>query len=188
MKDISEINEFKIRKARIEHEANEGKGHFVQCKIVPEEINHEIQGVLQESCYKILTRILADKKNEEETQRRSSSYLSSNSFTNSDVPKLFNDKCFLSKKRRVQRNNQERFPITIATDEAVESFLATAKAKDPLMCQELLLLDLYGKKFKQHQHCHLNFTRDFTKSDRNRQVIGPEISSCIPLNSPNEKL
>ena len=156
----------------------------MQCKIVPEEINHEIQSVHQESCYKILTRILADKKNEEETQRRSSSYLSSTSFTNSNVPKLFNNKCFLSKKRRVQRNNQERFPVTIATGEAVESFLATAKAKDPLMYQELLLLDLYGKKIKQHQHCHLNFT----KSGRNRQVTGPKISSCIPLNSPDEKL
>ena len=156
--------------------------------IVPEEINHEIQGVHQESYYKILTRILVDKKNEEEAQRRSWSRLSSTSFTNSDVTKLFNDKCFLSKKRRVQRNNQDRFPVTIATDESVESFLATVKAKGPLMYQELLLLELYGKKFKRHQHCHFNFTLDFTKSDRNRQVIGPKISSCIPLNSTGEKL
>ena len=76
LKDISEINEFKIRKARIEHESNEDKGHFVQCRTVSEEINHEIYAVHLELCYKIL----ADKKNEEETQRRSLSRLSSTSY------------------------------------------------------------------------------------------------------------
>ena len=127
---MSEINVSKFKKARIEHKANEEKGHFVQCRTVPEEINYEIHGVHLELCYMIFTRILVDKKNQEETQRRSSSRLST-SFTNSDVPKLFNVKSFLCKKGRVQRNNEERFPVTIATDEAVESFLAAAKAKDP---------------------------------------------------------
>ena len=112
----------------------------------------------------------------------------STSFTNSDVPKLFNGKCFLCKKGRIQRNNQERFPVTIATDEAVESFLAAAKAKDQLMYKELLLLDVYAKEFKWHEHCHRNFTRGFTKSGRNKQVIKPKVSSCVPLNTPVEKL
>ena len=150
MIDISEINEYKIRKARIEHEANEDKGHFVQCRTITEEINYEIHGVHLEPCYMIFTRILGDKKNEEETQQPSSSRLSSTSFTNSDVPKLFNDKCFLCKKGRVQRNNQERFPVTIATDEAVESFLAAAKAKYASVYQDLFLLDLYAKEFKRY--------------------------------------
>ena len=132
--------------------------------------------------------ILADKKNGEETQRRCSSCLSSTSFTNTDFPKLFNDKCFLCKKGRIQHNNQERFPVTIATDEAVESFLAAAKAKDQLMYQGLLLLDLYAKEFKWHEHCHRNFTRGFTKSGRNKQVIKPKVNSCVPLNIPDEKL
>ena len=79
-------------------------------------------------------------------------------FTNSSVPKLFNDTCFLCKKGRVQRNNQERFPVTIATDEAVDSFRAAAKAKDLSVYQELLLLDLYVKEFKWNEHCHSNFT------------------------------
>ena len=153
----------------------------MQCRTVPEEINNEIHRVHLEPCYKICTRILADKKNEEETQRHSSSRLSSTSFTNSDVPKLFNDKCFLCKKGRVQRNNQERFPVTIETDEAVESFLAAAKAKDPSMYQKLFLLDLYAKEFKRHEHCHRNFTRGFTKSSRNKQVMEPKVSSCVPF-------
>ena len=68
--------------------------------------------------------------------------------TNSSVSKLFNDKYFLCKKGRVQRSNQERFPVTIATDEAVVSFLAAAKEKDLSVYQELLLLDLYVKEFK----------------------------------------
>ena len=150
MIDISEINEYKIRKARIEHEANEDKGHFVQFRTVPEEINNEIHGVHLEPCYKIFAKFLADKKNEEETQRRSSSHLSSTSFTILDVPKLFNNKCFLCKKGSAQRNNQERFPVTIATDEAVESFLAAAKAKYASVYQDLFLLDLYAKEFKRY--------------------------------------
>ena len=95
--DISKINEYKISKARINHEANKDKGHFVEYRKVPEEINNEIQDVHLEPYYKIFTRILADKKNEEETQQCSSSRLSSTSFTNSDIPKLFNNKCFLRK-------------------------------------------------------------------------------------------
>ena len=118
---------------------------------------------MMSTCYKIFTRVLVDKKNEQETHLRCSSRLSSTSFTNSDVPKLFNDKCFLCKKGRVQRNNQKRFPVTVATDEAVESFLAAAKAKDPSMYQELLLLDLYTEEFKRHEYCHRNFTRNFTE-------------------------
>ena len=188
LKEISNISEYKIREAMIEHEANEDKAHFLQCRTVPGQINNEIHGVHLEPCYKIFTRILADKKNEEETQWRCSSRLSSTFFINSNVPKLFNDKCFLCKKERVQRNNQERSPVTIATDKAVESFLAAAKDKDPSIYQELLLLDLYAKEFKRHEHCHLDFTCGFTKSRRNKQVMEPKISSCIPLNTLDEKL
>ena len=159
----------------------------MQYKTVPEEINHEIHGFHLEPCYKIFTRILTDKKNEEETQQWCSSRLSCTSFTNSNVPKLFNDKCFLCKKGRVQRNNQERLPVTIETDENVESFLAAAKAKDPSMYQELFLLDLYVKEFKRHEHCHCNATRGFTKGSRNKQVMEPKVSSCVPLNTPDEK-
>ena len=41
----------------------------------------------------------------------------------------------INKRGRVQRNNRERFPVTTAIDEAVESFFTAAKAKDPLMYQ-----------------------------------------------------
>ena len=46
------------------------------------------------------------------------------------------------RKEESSANNQEIFPVTIASDEAVEFFLAAAKAKDPSLYQELLLLDL----------------------------------------------
>ena len=36
LKEITEINEYKIRKARVEHEANEDKAHFLQCRTVPD--------------------------------------------------------------------------------------------------------------------------------------------------------
>ena len=73
-------------------------------------------------------------------------------------------------------------------DEAVESFLSAAKAKDPSMYQDLLQLDLYAKEFKRHEHFHRNFTRGFKKSSRNKQVMEPKVSSCVPLNTPDEKL
>ena len=36
LKEITEINEYKIRKARVKHEANEDKAHFLQCRTVPD--------------------------------------------------------------------------------------------------------------------------------------------------------
>ena len=46
--------EYKIRKARINHEANEGKCHLAQYRKVPEEINNEIHDVHLEPCYMIM--------------------------------------------------------------------------------------------------------------------------------------
>ena len=58
----------------------------------------------------------------------------------------------------------ECFQVTIVTDKAAETFLEAAKGKDLAMQQELQQLDLYAEEFEQHEHCHRNFTRGFTKS------------------------
>ena len=92
--------------------------------------------------------------------------LSTGSSITSETESLFNDKCYLCKKGRVQYKNKERFPVTLETDEAVETFLAAVKAKDPAVYRELQQLDLHVRKFKLHKHCHRNFTRGFTKSSR----------------------
>ena len=57
----------------------------------------------------------------------------------------------------------ERFPITLKNDEAVETFLAEAKAKDPEKNRELRQLDLSVKEFRLHDHCHRTLHVDLRK-------------------------
>ena len=75
----------------------------------------------------------------------------------------------------------ERFPITLKNDEAVETFLAEAKAKDPENNRELRQLDLSVKEFRLHDHCHRNFTRGFTKSSRENFRKEKNVCSIVPF-------
>ena len=82
-------------------------------------------------------------------------------------------------KGRLQDKNKEYFPVTIETDEAVETFLVAAKAKDPAMYQELQQLNLYAKEFKRRKHCHRNFISGFTKSSRENPRNEENVSSIV---------
>ena len=75
LKNITEVNEARIRKAKIEHEEKLERGDRAQCQKFPHRISHEHLN----PCYKQFTRVLADDKKEELTQRRSSMHLSSGS-------------------------------------------------------------------------------------------------------------
>ena len=97
----------------------------------------------------------------------------------SETTSLLKDKCCLWKKGRFQDKNKERFPVTIETDEAVETFLAAAKAKDPAMYLELQQLNLYAKEFQRHKHCHGKYTRGFTKSSRENPRNEENVSGIV---------
>ena len=157
LKNITEISETKIRKAKIEHDAKLERGDHAQCQTVSDQISHEHHS--SNPCYKQFARILADNKKEELSQRRSSVSLSTGSSITSETASLFKDKCYLCQRGRAQSKHKERFPVTRDTDEAVETLQQQLKAKDA-MYQEVQQLDLNAKEFKRHEHCHYNFTRN----------------------------
>ena len=74
---------------------------------------------------------------------------------------------------------KERLPVLTETDEAVETFLAAAKAKGPAMYQELQRLDLCAKEFTRHEHVIVNFTRGFTKSSRENARNEENLSGVV---------
>ena len=154
--NITEINKARIRKAKTEHKTKLEGGDRAQCQTVPDQISHQHYGIHLNPCYVQFTRILTDNKKEGLSQQRSSVHL----YTWSKI----NATCA---KRKGTYKNKKRYPVTIETDEAVETFLEAAKRKDPTMYRELQQLDLYAKEFKRHEYCHRNFTRGFTKSSPN---------------------
>ena len=59
IKAINDVNEQRIRNAKIERETLGGCNHHkTQCDMVPEIINHDVHGIHIEPCYKKLTLIL----------------------------------------------------------------------------------------------------------------------------------
>ena len=60
MNNITESNEARIRKAKIEHEANLGREDRAQCQA--DQVSHEHHGIHLNPCYEQFTRILADDK------------------------------------------------------------------------------------------------------------------------------
>ena len=55
---------------------------------------------------------------------------------------MVNVSCVRNEGSNATTKRDSQLQVTITIDEAVESFLAAAKAKDPSIYQELLLLDL----------------------------------------------
>ena len=106
LKNITEINEVRIRKAKKEHEAKLERGDLAQCQTVLDRISHEHHGIDLNPCHKQFTRILADDKKGVLTQRRSSVRLSTGSSVTSETASLFKYKCCLCKKGRVQYKNK----------------------------------------------------------------------------------
>ena len=68
LKNINEINEARIRKAKIEHEDKLERGNPAQSQTVPGQISYKHHGIYLNPCYKQFTRILADDKKEELSQ------------------------------------------------------------------------------------------------------------------------
>ena len=100
-KNITEINEARISKAKIGHKAMLERGDRAQCQTVPDQINHEHHGTDLNTCYNQFTRVLADDKKEELNQRRSSVRVSTGSSMTSDTASLFKGKYDLCKKGKV---------------------------------------------------------------------------------------
>ena len=63
LKDVNELNEFRIREAKEKREKLSGETfHEKQCLLVPDGIKNKIHGVHIAPCYKIFTLILFKKR------------------------------------------------------------------------------------------------------------------------------
>ena len=94
-----------------------------------------------------------------------------------DAVWLFPDECHFCKKIRVQIKGNKVMPTLITTTDAVESIKAAAFAKNAEWYREFKDVCLIAKEFKAHSHCYREFTRGYTKKDRerptNENVVSP---------------
>ena len=82
IKDLSAINEERIRKAKtIQETFNDQNYHKKQCNSIPATINHEVHGVHMTPCYKKFALIISRTKPQETSMRHSSKRFSSQTST-----------------------------------------------------------------------------------------------------------
>ena len=165
IKEISKVNEERIRRAKSERETYTDENfHREQCESIPDEINHEKDGIHLDPCYKKFTLILS-KKNKEPTAKsqRLSERLSSPPSKDAVV---YPKECNMCKLYKIKVKGSFEFPITIATLNATETVKAAAKAQNQDMYYEIKDLDLISKEFKYHASCYRDFTRGFSSKCR----------------------
>ena len=176
LKDVNEQNEIRIRQAIEEHEKQGRKvsRFYEQCTSVPEIIDKNIHGIHIDPCYKDFTRILADFNRPTSLVCRSSKRSSDGSSSAMDAVLLFPDVCYLCKKDRVQFKGKKVTPTLIVTDDAVESIKAASLGKN--IYQEFRDVDLIANELKMHTHCYRDFTRGYTKKERERRLSEVAVS------------
>ena len=183
LKDVSEQNESRIREAKAKRETfSDENCHEKQCHLVPDIIDNDIYGIHMEPCYKKFTLILA-KKSIEQTIRRSSKRTSMDVTKNVEATSLFPLKCYFCKKIRVQHKGKKINLVQIITHDASETIKAAAKAKDNEMYLELKDLCLIVKELRYHDHCYINFTRGFSKAERNKEEDQEKVKALVKYTS-----
>lgn len=171
IKAISEVNREKIYAAKLLREKLGGQNHHApQCSTVPDLIDTEKHGIHLEPCYKKFVRILSDKTGaSSQPDCRSSVQESSASCSRpkraktsvgADSRGVYPPECNFCKTYRIKRQQQNFWPITISTEQAVITLKQAAEAKeDQSLYYEIKDLDLIAKEFKYHEPCYRDFTR-----------------------------
>ena len=148
IKEITPLNEDRIRTAKIERENLGGSNHHKeQCMTIPDVLDSSIHGIHITPCYKKFTLILA-KKHTTSTVRSSKRLSSPTSGTS--VSWLYPKECNICKVYKKQYNGKSIYPRAVTTINAVETIKAAAKEKDPEMFAEIQHLDLIAKELKFH--------------------------------------
>ena len=127
-------------------------------------IDNNLHGIHMDPCYKNFTRILSNAKTASVTLKRS--MRRSQGPSSLEAAWLFPEECYICKKVRVQYKGKKLLPVKIAATDAVDSVKAAARAKNMEMYLEIKDLCLFAKEFKTHVHCYKDFTRGYTKKDR----------------------
>ena len=73
---------------------------------------------------------------------------------------MYPKECNFCKKYRIKRQQKIYLPITVCTEEAVNTIKQAAEAnEDQTLFFEIKDLDLIAKEFKYHECCYKDFTR-----------------------------
>ena len=152
----------RIREAKVLREEKGGRNHHQeQCDSIPEVIDNNVHGVHLEPCYKKFTHIISEaltETNQPHADPRKSIRLSS---PTAQIEMSIHPKtCYFCKKDIVKYKSKIRRLITIATDQASNTTIESAKTmNDKSTYYEIKDIDLIAKEFKYHEHCYREFTR-----------------------------
>ena len=177
IRDISTINEERIRLAKSERESYTNENfHSEHCESIPDEINHDKHGIHLDPCYKKFTLILSkNKKEPTEKSERLSERLSSPPRKDALV---YPKECNICKLYKIKVKGSFEFPITIYTLNATKTVKAAAMSKNQDMYYEIKDLGLISKEFKYHSSCYPDFTG----------AIVQNVDKKLPLALRNEAL
>ena len=166
IKSISDINKEKIYAPKRIRESKGGAHHHEeQCMTIPNEIDPNEHGIHLEPCYKKFVLIISQEKKRsldsaDISTRPKRSKPSDGQISRDVYPK----ECNLCNKYRIMRNGKYIFPVTISTQQAVNTIKDAAEAKeDQKLFFEIKDLDLIAKEFKYHDASYREYTR---KSDK----------------------
>ena len=184
IKDISQVNEQRIRLAKKERETVGGANyHITQCQLIPEVIDNERHGIHLEPCYKLFTFILSKRKELKPTETRQSARLSS-TLSESKNKWTYPKECYICKKYKIKYKREMKYPKTISDNRAAFTIKAAAKENDPDMYYEIKDVDLYSSEFKYHQEpCYKKFCKGYYASDREREL---EANTVTESNESND--
>ena len=180
IKDISSVNEERIKEAKTVREQEVGENrHETQCNSIPETIDYIKHGIHPDPCYKKFTKILSRKVESKDDKQRSSVRLSLASPIKYSTAWTYPKECNICKKWQIQVKGKKHFPQIIATDDAVSTIIAAAEQNDKIMHEEIKNECLIAKEFKFHSVCYRNFTRGFSRKEREKSTTN------VPSTSDN---
>ena len=161
VKEISTLNEAKIRSAKEERIRLGGENHHEeQCNMIPDIIN-ESHGIHSTPCYKKFTLILSHDKIKSNTvtsteRRNSLRQPSSSTSTNW----IYSKECNFCRKYKIQHKGRSIFPTKVSTKNAENTIKTAAEKFNSDLFFEIQDLDLIAKEFKYHlTPCYKQFTK-----------------------------
>ena len=161
IKPVSSNNKTKINAAKSLRESLgiADHHHKEQWDLIPETINETKHGIHVESCYKKFTIILSQKDVPNLSPPPKRTRLSGDNGSQN----VYSKECNFCKKYRIKRQQKIYLPITVCTEQAVNTIKQAAEAnEDQTLFFEIKDLDLIAKEFKYHE-CYY---RDFTSKEK----------------------
>lgn len=193
LKEISSVNKEKIYAAKNLRQSLGGPNqHADQCLLIPEETDPVQHGIHLVPCYKKFTLILSkekslfpdnlDSESSSPSSRPPKRAKTSHGGSSSNV---YPKECNFCKKFRIMKKNKVHFPITVCTENAVQTIKESAESKeDQNLFFEVKDADLIAREFKYHESCYKEYTRkqkSSVKVDEKERSLGDfdQVKKCV---------